>query len=96
MAKPAKPRTLRLSLDREFFEAIRDGSKTEEFRLTKDYWVKRLVGRDYDEIVLTLGYPPADDESRHLRRPYLGYVKKHIIHPKFGPDEVEVFAIKVN
>jgi hypothetical protein len=91
-----KSRILQLALDREFFEDIRDGSKLEEYREVKPYWTKRIEGREYDEIILTLGYPLADNESRRLRRPYLGYVKKRIIHPKFGPDEVEVYAIKVN
>ena len=91
-------RTLTLSLKREYFEAIRDGSKVEEFRLCTPYWQQRLKSPFgyYDQIVLTLGYPPRDDESRRLVRPWAGFTIKTITHPHFSPDPVEVFAIRVN
>ena len=61
-----------LPLKREYFEAIRDGTKTEEYRLCTPYWQKRLASPFglYDRIVLTLGYPKRDDESRRLIRPW--------------------------
>ena len=61
---------LQLSLKREYFEAIKDGSKSEEYRLYNEYWWKRLIGRSYTSIVLTLGYPPKDDMSRRIIRPW--------------------------
>jgi hypothetical protein len=90
------PRTLTLPLKAEFFEAIKDGSKTEEFRLATDYWATRLVGRTYDRIVLTKGYPARDDHARRLERPWRGYESKSITHSFFGPKPVHVYAIKVN
>lgn len=85
-----------LPLKGEYFDAISDGSKPEEYRLANAYWTKRLVGREYASIVLTKGYPRADDQSRRLRKPWRGYVRKTITHPHFGPDPVEVFAINVS
>lgn len=41
-SKTATARTLHLPLKREYFEAIRDGSKPEEFRLCTEHWRKRL------------------------------------------------------
>ncbi|EIM25698.1 RNA-binding protein [Microvirga lotononidis] len=87
---------LTLSLKAEYFNAIRDGSKPEEFRLVTPYWQKRLEGRDYDGIVLTLGYPSRGDQSRRLERPWRGYRRTEITHPHFGPDPVEVYAIDVS
>jgi len=87
---------LHLSLKREYFEAIRNGQKPEEFRLRTDYWRKRLEGRSYRSIVLTLGYPPAGALERRLTRPWRGYRVTTICHPHFGPDPVEVFAIAVS
>ena len=84
-----------LPLKREYFEAIRDGSKVEEYRLTTAYWSRRLRFRHYDRIVLTLGYPSATNEARRLYRPWRGYRVKTITHPHFGLDPVEVFAIDV-
>lgn len=89
-------KTLTLPLKAEYFDAIRDGSKVEEYRLVTPYWSKRLVGRTYDRIVLTKGYPRADDQSRRLGRLWRGYVVKTITHPHFGNVPVQVFAINVN
>ncbi len=84
-----------LPLKREYFEAIRDGSKTEEYRLCTPYWRKRLRYRRFDLVVLTLGYPARDDHARRLVRPWQGYTIKTITHPHFGPDPVRVYAINV-
>ncbi|MNL53370.1 hypothetical protein D3C87_1766110 [compost metagenome] len=89
--------TLTLPLKREYFEAIRDGSKQEEYRLCNEYWTKRLPSPFgvYDRVVLTLGYPKRDDHTRRLVLPWAGYTIKTITHPHFGPDPVFVFAIDV-
>ena len=87
--------TLHLPLKREYFEAIRDGTKPEEFRLVTPYWVRRLAGRTYTEIALPLGYPARDDTARRLVRPWRGYTIKTITHPHFGPLPMQVYAIDV-
>lgn len=91
-------RTLYLPLKREYFEAIRSGEKTEEYRLYNSYWRKRLEGKEFDHILLTLGYPSVDDHDRRLFRPWKGYTIKDIIHPhfSFGNSPVKVFAIDVS
>ena len=90
-------KTLTLPLKREYFEAIRDGTKTEEYRLCTSYWQKRLHSPFgiHDQIVLTLGYPARDDHARRIVRPWRGYTIKTITHPHFGPDPVQVYAIEV-
>lgn len=88
--------TLHLSLKREYFEAIRDGSKTEEYRLWTPYWQKRLEGKTFDSVILTLGYPAASDQSRRLIRPWRGCSITMIEHPHFGAGPVTVYAIPVN
>lgn len=87
--------TLTLSLKGVYFDAIRDGSKPEEYRLCTPYWRKRLEGRSYARIILTKGYPAADDHARRFSLPWRGYTVKTIQHDFFGPEPVEVFAIKV-
>ena len=86
-----------LPLKREYFEAIRDGTKTEEYRLCTPHWQKRLASQTdgYDRIVLTLGYPARDDQTRRLVRQWRGYTIKTIMHPHFGPEPVQVYAIPV-
>lgn len=88
--------TLTLPLKGIYFDQIKSGEKTEEYRLVTPFWIKRLAGRAYDYIVLTKGYPKADDAERRLTVPWRGYTLKTITHPHFGPDPVEVFAIRVS
>lgn len=85
-----------LPLKREFFDAIKAGTKPEEFRLRNDYWSKRLEGKTFDRVVLTLGYPKRDDHARRIVLPWQGYRECQITHPLFGADPVDVFAINVH
>lgn len=87
--------TLHLPMKGEYFDQIKAGTKPEEFRLANDYWRKRLVGRTYDRIVLTRGYPKRGDADRRLVLPWRGYRLTTITHPHFGKQPVEVFAINV-
>jgi hypothetical protein len=87
---------LQLALHKQYFDQIKSGEKVEEYRLVTPYWTKRISGRDYDDIVLTCGYPPKEDDSRRITRPWRGYRKTTLTHPHFGPDPVEVYAIRVN
>lgn len=88
--------TLIVPLKREYFEAIRDGEKLEEYRLCTNFWKKRLVGRTYERIELTMGYPSRHDLDRRLIRAWNGYRVRTITHAHFGADPVEVFAIDVS
>jgi hypothetical protein len=84
-----------LPLKAEFFNAIKAGTKTEEYRLRNAYWRRRLEGRDFAQVVLTLGYPARDDAERRLVLPWRGLRVTTIQHPLFGAAPVEVYAIKV-
>lgn len=87
--------TLILPVKRVYFDSIKAGCKGEEYRLVTPYWTKRLAGKDYDCVIVTLGYPSASDYERRLLFPWSGYRKTKITHPHFGPNEVEVFAIEL-
>lgn len=88
-------RTLHLPLTREYFEAIRDGRKPEEYRLCTPHWRKRLEGQEFEQLMLMLGYPARGDHARRMALPWRGYTIKTITHPHFGPEPVEVYAIDV-
>lgn len=88
--------TLTLPLKGEYFDAIKAGTKRTEFRRVNDYWTKRLVGRTYRKVVLTRGYPKANDSSRRLERDWRGCTVATITHPHFGAAPVTVFAIDVS
>jgi hypothetical protein len=88
--------TLTLALKGEYFDAIKAGTKPTEFRLANAYWTKRLVGRTYCKVVLTRGYPKANDSSRRLARAWRGFTITTITHRHFGAAPVTVFAIDVS
>ena len=86
---------LRLAVKAEYFNAIKAGTKTEEYRLCTVYWHVRIVRRQYDTVEITLGYPKRDDESRRMVFPWNGYEMKEITHKHFGDKPVLVYAIKL-
>lgn len=97
MTLPSKPNNwLHLNLMAEYFESIRSGEKQFEYRLQSPFWSRRLVGRTFDGILIKNGYPKAEDTSRIIERPWLGFTMQTITHPHFGASPVEVFAIRVN
>ncbi|WP_447717067.1 ASCH domain-containing protein [Pluralibacter gergoviae] len=87
---------LQLAVNGEYFDAMKRGEKTEEYRLVNSYWGRRIFGHDYDRLIITRGYPRADDHDRRIDVPYDGFEIKTITHKHFGDRPVKVFAIKVN
>lgn len=86
-----------LAVKGEYFDQIKSGEKTEEYREFNAYWIKRLNGRvrPYDRVIITRGYPKRDDKEKRIVFPYVGWQKKTITHKHFGDRPVEVFAIKL-
>lgn len=89
-------KALILPVKRIYFEQIASGEKSEEFRLANAYWAKRLEGQRYSCVIVTLGYPKKTDTARRLEFPWQGFIRKTITHEHFGPDPVDVYAIRVN
>lgn len=88
--------SLTLPLKAEYFDAIKAGTKLEEYRLVTPFWRRRIEGRTYDSVVLTKGYPSKSDRSRRLERQWNGYRIIDLQHPHFGGGTVTVFAIDVS
>lgn len=80
---------------KKYFEQIKAGIKHFEYRLDNDYWKKRLVGKTFDNVVYTLGYPKADDFERRIIRPWAGFEIQDVIHEEWGNIPQRVFAIKI-
>ncbi|WP_417744770.1 hypothetical protein [Rosistilla oblonga] len=91
-----KKRILTIRLKGKWWDQIDSGEKTEELRLQTDYWRKRLIGREYDEIHLWHGYPPKTDTSKLLCRRWNGVTACTETHEEFGEDPVALFAIDVS
>jgi len=86
---------LHLNLKREYFDAIKDGTKRFEYRLASK-WLKRIDGRQFDRIYIKLGYPKSGDAERIIERPWRGFERQVVTHPLFGDAPVDVLAIRVN
>lgn len=84
-----------LPVKRIYFEQIASGEKPEEFRLANAFWAKRLEGKQFSSVIVTLGYPKKADTARRLVFPWRGLTKKTITHDHFGQMPVDVYAIKV-
>lgn len=89
-------KNITIPLNGVYFDQIKAGTKLEEYRLANYYWTKRLLGRNYDRLILTRGYPRKEDEDRRISLKYRGFEVKTITHPHFGPEPVQVFAIKID
>lgn len=88
-------KSLTLNLKKEYFEQIKSGIKTEEYRLCTPYWSKRLEGKSFDKIIIKLGYPKNSELEKIMEFEWKGYKKKKITHKHFGNVPVKVYAIKV-
>lgn len=88
-------RVLQLAIEGEYFQAILDGDKTEEYRLQNAYWARRLEGKEFDKLILTWGYPSKTDGKRRIEMPWAGVKKKWMAHKHFGSEAVEVYAIQI-
>lgn len=86
---------LTLNLKKEYFEQIKQGKKTEEYRLCTPYWKKRIEGKNFDKVIIKLGYPKNSETDKILVFKFAGYEKKIIQHEHFGQDPVLVYAIKL-
>lgn len=86
---------LHLNLKGEFFDAIRAGTKTHEYRLAAT-WLPRLQGKDFKRVILKRGYPRAGDLERTLVRPWRGYTVETRVVPTYGDSPVTVLAIPVH
>lgn len=91
-------KTLHLNLKKEYFEQIKSGKKTLEYRLKNAYWKKRLANREYDEVHFKCGYPKKDDDTKIIKKKYIGYREIAVRHKHFNntgatDPQVEVFAI---
>lgn len=87
-------RTLHLHVKKKWYNQIFNFEKTEDYRLITPYWSKRLVGREYDRIMVYCGYP----EKKYITDKILyfkwnSYKVKTIRHEEFGNKTVKVFAI---
>ncbi len=84
-----------LPLKRKWFDQIKAGIKPFEFRLNNEYWQKRLIGKTYDKVIFTLGYPKRDDTERRIVKPWAGYEMQTVISEEWDNEPKDCFAIRI-
>lgn len=85
-----------LPLKKRWFLEIQAGVKHFEYRLDTPYWQKRLIGKSYENVVFTLGYPSREDASRRITRTWLGYEMQTVVSDEWSGLPVRCFAIYVS
>jgi len=91
-------KALVIVIKKRYFDDIQNGIKPEEYRIIKPFWESRLIekktGKDkeYDCIRFIAGHRKNSPEAYYK---YEGYERKEITHEFFGPEPVNVFAIKI-
>jgi hypothetical protein len=97
MRKPQS--VLVLHVKGKYFDQIRAGTKTEEYREYKPYWQSRLLGKSYACVVIMKGYPKASemcaDNCMEFKWDPASIRIVTIHHEQFGSEPVKVFAIKL-
>jgi len=81
-------------LKRKWFEEIKAGTKTEEYREKTQRRAAQLAKLvPGDVIEFSLGYPKKDDKERRIQKRFLSVESRTIEHEEFGGESLEVFAI---
>lgn len=86
-----------LHLEKKYFDQIKSGEKTEEYRQVNEYWSKRLIKKTFEKVVLLCGYPKRGDETKTIIRKWTGYTIKHEYLPLYNASGfTKVFAIDIS
>lgn len=89
---------LTFNLKKEWFEKIKSGEKTHEYRILNDYWNTRIskfydVQKYHQVCRFCLGYPSADDTDRILYAHVLDISVRNGLDTDLNVDE-DVFDIE--
>ena len=58
---------LTFNLSKNWFNKIKNGVKTHEYRLAKEFWTKRIIKLHVNSIIkFALGYPKKNDKDKIL------------------------------
>ena len=89
--------SLFLRVKKKYFDQIKSGEKTEEYRLANSYWNGRIIGKHFEKVVIVHGFPSNKgyNETNYMEFPWKGYEIRTIQHDEFGKEPVNVFAIKL-
>lgn len=87
---------LTLHLKKKWWDQIHSGKKKAEYRLATPYWKKRLEGRDYEHIILKLGYPKEDNDSRSMIFAWNGASLTNVISSEWNYESKRVYEIPLS
>lgn len=86
-------RILTLHLKGKWFDQVKAGVKTHEYRVVSPYWIKRLRNREYDFIIVCRGYPKGNDFKNRIIFQWNGAKETIIEHEEWGGKRRRVFDI---
>ena len=77
-----------LNVKKKWFDLIKSGKKTCEYREVKSYWTKRLSGKKYNNVIIVWGYPKERNDTNSISFPYYGYKLTSVFPPKIEYDAI--------
>ena len=86
------PKDLFLILNTKYFNEIKSGVKTSEYRLMTEYWLNRLTSTSWTHVTFQLGYAK---NAPRIRKKIVDICVTTIEHEFFGGNPVDVFEIKL-
>ena len=89
---------LHLHVKSVYFHEMKNGTKVNEYRAHKPFWIKQLIDeegepKEFSGIIIYNAYLPGEVNRLHF--PWNGWTIETITHPHFGEEPVKVFAINV-
>ena len=63
-----------LNVKKRYFDEIKVGNKNIEYRKIKDFWIKRITGKQFDRVIIVHGYPHIRDDTNSIVFPWNGYI----------------------
>ena len=109
MEKNKTLKILHLHVDYRWYDMVKSGIKTEEYRINKPYWVNRLTEIKYGKLLFSYrnGYEPIPFKHYDAVMYYRGYSKERMLleckgisydtgNTEWGaPKDEKVFVIKL-
>jgi len=66
-------KNLILNVKKRYFDVIKSGDKNIEYRQVKDFWIKRICNKQFNNVIIVHGYPKTRDATNSIVFPWNGF-----------------------
>ena len=83
-----------LNVTKYWFDKIKSGKKSVEYREVKPYWTNRL-NKNFDNVIIVKGYPKIRNDTNSIIFPWRGFIICNLDKDMLSYDKV-VDTLKMN